>query len=119
MTFTEETLNDLDTLANSPAAAPSELRKALIELVREARRDKLNPPEPLPVDVMISALSQIVNGPNADVDLLDMVGSAADTYTGQDYLQVMLSFDLCPVHRCDAQICADDQQDCPVGKGEA
>lgn len=70
----------------------------------------------VPVDVMISALSQILSGASPAVDLLDLVISAADAYTGPDYDQVMLSFDLCPVHRCDAEICADDELDCQVGQ---
>jgi len=121
MAFSDNTLDDLGALAGDEAAAPSELRQALIALVREARADKTRKLELVPVNVMIDALSQILNGDLTDytsVNLLDLVTAAAETYPERDRVQIMLSFELCPEHRCDGQICRDDARDCPVGRGE-
>lgn len=38
------------------------------------------------------------------------------TPTAWGELAVMLG--VCPVHVCDAEICADDEDDCPAGRGE-
>ena len=35
------------------------------------------------------------------------------------FVDVCDAMEICPVHFCDAQICRDDEEDCPCGCGEA
>lgn len=72
--------------------------------------------KPIPVVVTVEVLEQLINSDgftdDVQVDMVDLVRLAAHYYRDNDRPEdaraVLESWDLCPVHERDIEICADD-----------
>jgi hypothetical protein len=67
-------------------------------------------PTPEQAVALLSAILHSDNSSIADqVDLLDLVLMVGSCYSGEAREHILASWEICPVHECDEQICADDQ----------
>jgi hypothetical protein len=55
--------------------------------------------------------------PSGEQDITDVYDALAPLLPHDAFVELGHALELCPVHRCDERICADDRADCPAGVG--
>lgn len=62
---------------------------------------------------IIDALATAIANDDHFIDDIDAkIDTLADLLTANAFLRLMLAIDLCPFHRCDIDICNDDELNC-------
>ena len=70
-------------------------------------------------DMLFPVLSDLASTMLDDEkDHIDLFKALEPLLTRQQAVYLAAMLEICPIHYCDDQICRDDQDDCPAGRGQ-